>query len=109
MSFVIGLECRECGEKYPQSPRPVCEECFGPLEVQDDFAAIKKSISHTTIAGRAHNLWRYRELLPIDGDPRVGLYSGFTPLVRADRPAAALGVKELYLKDDSINHPTFSY
>jgi threonine synthase len=109
MSFVVGLECRECGEKYPQSPRHVCESCFGPLDVQYDMTAIKKSLSREKIAARPRNLWRYRELLPIDGEPRVGLYSGFTPLVRAHRLGAALGVKELYLKDDSINHPTFSY
>ena len=55
------------------------------------------------------NLWRYRELLPIAGEPRTGLHSGFTPLVRADRLAARLGVRELYVKDDSVNHPTCSY
>ena len=55
------------------------------------------------------DVWRYRELLPIDGEPRVGLYSGCTPLVRAHRLGEALGVKELYLKDDSVNHPSFSY
>src|SRR5205809_201585 len=58
---------------------------------------------------RPRNLWRYRELLPIEGEPRVGLHSGMTPLVRADRLAAVLGVKELWVKDDSVNHPTFSY
>jgi threonine synthase len=61
------------------------------------------------IESRPRNIWRYRELLPIDGEPRIGLHSGFTPLVRADRLAAVLGVKELYVKDDSVNHPTFSY
>ena len=60
MSFVVGFECRDCGEKYPQSPRHVCESCFGPLEVQYDVAAIKKSLSREKIAGRERNLWRYR-------------------------------------------------
>jgi len=109
MSFVTGLQCRECGQEYPKKPLHVCETCFGPLEIQYDYDAIKKSISREKIASRDRNLWRYRELLPIDGDPRVGLYSGFTPLVRAHRLGEALGVKELYLKDDSVNHPTFSY
>jgi len=109
MSFVTGLQCRECGQEYPQEPLHVCETCFGPLEIQYDYDAIKKSISREKIASRDRNLWRYRELLPIDRDPRVGLYSGFTPLVRAHRLGEALGVKELYLKDDSVNHPTFSY
>jgi threonine synthase len=109
MSFVIGLQCRECGQAYPQEALHVCETCFGPLEIQYDYEAVKCSISREKIASRDRNLWRYRELLPIDGEPRAGLYSGYTPLVRAHRLGAALGVKELYLKDDSVNHPTFSY
>jgi threonine synthase len=109
MSFVKALQCRECGQEYPQEPLHVCENCFGPLEIQYDYEGIKQTISREKIAARDRNLWRYRELLPIDGEPSVGLYSGFTPLVRAHRLAEALGVKELYLKDDSVNHPTFSY
>src|SRR2546422_418624 len=109
MSFVRGLQCRECGQEYPKEPLHVCETCFGPLEIVYDYDAIKKSIGREKIASRDKNLWRYRELLPIDVEPEAGLYSGFTPLVRAHRLGAAFGVKELYLKDDSVNHPTFSY
>jgi threonine synthase len=109
MSFVTGLQCRECGQEYPKEPLHVCETCFGPLEIQYDYDGIKKSISREKIAARERNLWRYRELLPIDGEPSVGLYSGFTPLVRAHRLGKVLGVRELYIKDDSVNHPTFSY
>jgi threonine synthase len=109
MSFVKGLHCRECGQEYPQKPLYVCDNCFGPLEIVYDYDGIKKSISREKIAHRGNNLWRYRELLPIDGEPQVGLYSGFTPLVRAHRLGDALGVRELYIKDDSVNHPTFSY
>jgi threonine synthase len=109
MGFVTGLKCRECGQDYPQEPLHVCENCFGPLEVVYDYLAIKKTISREKIAAREKNLWRYHELLPIDGEPQVGLHSGFTPLVRARRLGALLGVKELYIKDDSVNHPTFSY
>jgi threonine synthase len=109
MSFVNGLQCRECGQDYPQKPLYVCENCFGPLEIIYDYERIAKTISREKIASRDKNLWRYRELLPIDGEPRVGLYSGFTPLVRAHRLGEALGVKELYIKDDSVNHPSFSY
>ena len=109
MSFVRGLQCRECGQEYPSKPIHVCENCFGPLEIVYDYAGIKKSISREKIASRDKNLWRYRELLPVDGEPRTGLYSGFTPLVRARRLEEALGVKQLYIKDDSVNHPTFSY
>jgi len=109
MSFVKGLKCKECGQDYPKKPLHVCETCFGPLEVIYDYEQIRKNISREKIASRPHNLWRYRELLPIDGEPRTGLHSGFTPLIRADRLAKVFGVKELYLKDDSVNHPTFSY
>lgn len=109
MSFVKGLKCRECGQEYPKEPLHVCETCFGPLEVIYDYDGIKKTISREKIAARPRNLWRYRELLPIDGEPQAGLYSGFTPLIRAHRLGETLGVKELYLKDDSVNHPTFSY
>ena len=109
MSFVIGLRCRECGQDYPKQPLHVCETCFGPLEVVYDYERIKKTISREKIQSRSKNLWRYRELLPIDGEPQAGLYSGFTPLIRAHRLGEVLGVKELYVKDDSVNHPTFSY
>ena len=108
-SFVQGLACRECKQEYVSQPTHVCDDCFGALEIRYDYDAIKRAISREKIAARPHNLWRYRELLPIDGEPRVGLYSGFTPLVRAHRLGAALGVDELYIKDDSVNHPTFSY
>ena len=109
MSYVTGLRCRECGQSYPQAPLHVCETCFGPLEVQYDYDAIRTSMTREAIASRPRSLWRYAELLPIEGEPQVGLYSGFTPLVRADRLAAALGVEELWVKDDSVNHPTYSY
>jgi threonine synthase len=109
MSYVKGLRCRECGGEAPITPVHVCETCFGPYEVVYDYAAIAKVLTRETIAARPRNLWRYRELLPIDGEPRIGLHSGYTPLVRADRLAAVLGVRELYVKDDSVNHPTFSY
>jgi threonine synthase len=109
MSYVLGLRCRECGAEYPQEPLHVCDQCFGPLEVVYDYAAIRTRLSRETVADRPASLWRYRELLPVERDPVVGPHSGFTPLVRADRLAAALGVEELYVKDDSVNHPTFSY
>jgi len=109
MSYVKGLRCRECGAEMPVAPLHVCETCFGPYEVVYDYAAIRRVLTREVIASRPRNLWRYRELLPIEGEPRVGLHSGFTPLVRAERLGAVLGVKELWVKDDSVNHPTFSY
>jgi len=109
MSYVKNLKCRECGQDYPISPLHVCEMCFGPLEVAYDYARIKAAISRATIERRPHNLWRYRELLPVEGEPEIGLNSGFTPLVKAERLGAELGLKRLYIKDDTVNHPTLSY
>lgn len=109
MSYVKGLKCRECTRPYPKQPLFVCEYCFGPLEVDYDYAKIKKELTKKTIASRPKNLWRYRELLPIDGKPTDGLDSGFTPLIRARNLEKVLGVKELYIKDDSVNHPTLSF
>jgi threonine synthase len=109
MSFVKGLRCRECGAESPVAPLHVCDVCFGPFEVAYDYAAMRGVVTREAIERRPRNLWRYRELLPIDGEPTIGLHSGMTPLVRAERLAAALGVRELWVKDDSVNHPTFSY
>lgn len=109
MSYMKGLKCRECGRPYPKQALYVCEYCFGPLEVDYDYAAIKKTLTKKEIQSRPQNLWRYRELLPIDGRPTDGLDSGFTPLFRARNLEKALGVRELYIKDDSVCHPTLSF
>ena len=109
MSYVKGLKCRECARLYPKEPIYVCEYCFGPLEVDYDYEKIKHKLTRVVIEARSKNMWRYRELLPIDKEPVVGLETGFTPLIRARNLEKALGVKELYLKDDSVNHPTMSF
>lgn len=109
MSFVKGLSCRECHHEYPKEPLHVCEFCFGPLEVVYDYDGIEKVLTRKEIHSRAANMWRYRELLPIDGSPTVGEQVGFTPLIRADRLAKALGVRELYIKNDAVNYPTLSF
>ncbi|MCQ9208401.1 MAG: threonine synthase [Omnitrophica bacterium] len=109
MSYVKGLKCRECAREYPKEPLYVCEYCFGPLEVNYDYERIKKKLTRQLIESRPKNLWRYRELLPIDGEATDGLNSGFTPLVRAKNLEKVLGVKKLYIKDDSVNHPTLSF
>ena len=109
MGYVKGLKCRECGREYPVDPIYVCEFCFGPLEVLYDIEGIRKVMTRELIESRKQNLWRYKELLPIDKDPTSGLYSGFTPLVRADKLAKHLGMKELYIKDDTVTHPTLSF
>ncbi len=109
MGFVKGLKCRECGEVYPKEPIHVCSFCFGPLEVEYDYEAIKKCLTKEVIASRPKNMWRYKELLPLDGEPTVGVQVGFTPLIKADNLARVLGVKELYIKNDSVNYPTWSF
>ena len=109
MSFVKGLKCRECGAPYSVAPVAICEECFGPLEVDYDYDAIKSVLTRDEIERRPKNLWKFRELMPLDGEPTVGLHSGGTPLVKADRLAKALGVREVYLKNDAVNHPTLSF
>lgn len=106
---ILGLRCKECGHFYEKSPIYVCEYDFGPLEVVYDYEKLRGKLTREVIESRPDNLWRYRELLPVETEPTIGLYSGWTPLVKADRLAAALGVSELYIKDDSVNHPTFSY
>ncbi|MHB8380831.1 MAG: threonine synthase [Candidatus Binataceae bacterium] len=109
MSFIVNLKCKECGQEYPVAPLHVCETCFGPLEVTYDYAKIRAAISRAKIESRPHNLWRYRELLPVDSEPEIGPHSGFTPLVHCKRLGAELGLRNLYVKDDTVNHPTLSY
>ena len=109
MSYVINLKCRECGQDYPISPVHVCETCFGPLEVTYDYAKIRAVLTRSVIEKRPHNLWRYRELLPVDSEPQIGPHSGFTPLMKMTRLGKELGLKNLYIKDDTVNHPTLSY
>ena len=111
MSFVKGLKCREsdCGRTYPNAALHICEHCFGKLEVDYDYDAIKKVVSRDTIEKRRENMWRYREFLPIDGEPTVGPEVGFTPLVRARNLERALGHNEIYVKNDAVNHPTLSF
>ncbi|OLC49063.1 MAG: threonine synthase [Acidobacteria bacterium 13_1_40CM_65_14] len=107
MSALLGLQCHLCKTMFPAEALYVCDKCLGPLEPVYDYRAIR--LTREEIERRPKNLWRYRELLPIVGRPRTGFNSGFTPLVRCDRLAVHLGVSELYIKDDSVNHPTLSY
>ncbi len=109
MGFVEGLQCRECGRKYDVSPVYVCEFCFGPLEVMYRYDEIMKQLTVDEIMRRPKTMWRYKELLPIDHEPTVGLEVGFTPLIKAQRLATVMGVRELYIKNDSVNYPTLSF
>ena len=107
--FFSHLKCRECGRLYPKEALHICEYDFGPLEAAYDYEAIRQRISRKIFTGRPQSMWRYRELLPIDGMPTVGQMVGFTPLIRSDRLATALGVSELYIKNDTVNYPTLSF
>jgi threonine synthase len=106
---VTGLKCKVCGKLYPPAPINFCAEDFGPLEVTYDYDAAAKLINRAKIESRPRNMWRYRELLPIHGAPSVGPQVGGTPLVRADRLADALGVDQLWIKNDAVNFPTLSF
>jgi threonine synthase len=104
---LTGLQCHLCKALFPAEAIYVCDKCLGPLEPVYDYKSIH--VTREQIEKRPKNLWRYRELLPIAGEPLTGFHSGFTPLIRCDRLAARLGLRELYIKDDSVNHPTLSY
>src|SRR5690348_8968700 len=100
---VQGLRCRECGREYDAAPIYTCEWCVGPLEVAYDYDAIAKSVTREKIASGPLSLWRYADLLPVEGDTAVDLGTGFTPLVKADRLAAELGLGEVWVKNDTRN------
>jgi threonine synthase len=106
---VLGLRCRECQAEYPLQATHVCEVCFGPLDVAYDYDAIRRVVSRERIQAGPPSMWRYRDLLPLeDAAPVVSLGEGFTPLVKADRLGAELGLRNLYIKNDSMN-PTNSF
>lgn len=107
--FMKALKCRECGREYPLEATHVCEFDFGPLEVVYDYDKIKKNLTRKQIESRPQTMWRYRELLPVAGEPTVGFQVGYTPLVKADRLAKRLGIRELWIKNDTVNYPTLSF
>jgi threonine synthase len=109
VSYVIHLKCRECERTYPLDPIAACEECWAPLEVVYDYARLRADLKRDDLASRPATMWRYRELLPLKADPWVGHHTGYTPLVTAPRLAAALGARQVYVKNDSVNHPTLSF
>jgi threonine synthase len=109
MAKMKSLVCRECGKEYPTVDLHVCDLCFGPLEVNYNYEEIKQAISRAKIEGGPRSLWRYIDLLPIEGQGTIGPHAGFTPLVRAHNLGAYLGIDELYIKNDCVNHPTLSF
>ncbi len=108
MEFVSGLRCRECGRTYPAEALHVCDFCFGPLEVTYDYELLSRHLTRDRIAAGPRTIWRYADLLPVSDAAPVDLGAGFTPLVRADRLAAELGLGEVWIKDDTAN-PTGSF
>jgi threonine synthase len=105
MGSIRSLKCRECGKEYEPQFRYVCEDCFGPLDVL--YKEVK--VDRKTFELREKTYWRYFELLPIaDKKNVVSLNAGLTPLQHADKLGPKLGLKSLYVKNDSVN-PTFSF
>ncbi len=107
MSYATALRCRKCGQEYPVEARSRCDLCLSPLEVIYDYKVMAKVVSRKKLAAGPHNMWRYKDLLPVEGDV-VDIGTGFTPLVKADRLGGELGLDELYIKNDCLN-PTYSF
>ncbi|MHA1384884.1 MAG: threonine synthase [Candidatus Helarchaeota archaeon] len=106
---IIGLECPECGTIYPQELTPICKECWGPLKVKYNYEIIKNIFDKNKLKNRLFNHWRYLELLPIEDSTKiVSLDDGGTPLLHCKNLGRELGLKKLYVKNDTIN-PTLSF
>src|SRR5687768_8294280 len=103
-----GLRCKECGTDYPLEARFVCEQCFGPLETAYDFSDLDPTEAKRKVQAGSPGIWRYADFLPFADRPRDPLEPGLTPLVRADRLAERLGLREVWVKNDAAN-PTHSF
>ena len=101
------LVCRNCGASQAAAPVAICEQCLGPLDASYDPE--RPVPSRALIEQRPASLWRYREWLPFDGEPRLSLDTGFTPLVDAPALAARLGVARAWVKNDAVSHPSLSF
>ncbi len=104
-----GLKCKECGADYEAKAIHVCEYCFGPLEVVYDYSALQRTVTRESIQAGPHSIWRYRAFLPVASDNPIDVGTGMTPLVKANRLARRLGLKNLYIKNDAVNMPTLSF
>ncbi|OGW66670.1 MAG: threonine synthase [Nitrospirae bacterium RIFCSPLOWO2_02_FULL_62_14] len=112
MAKMKSLVCRECGKEYPTKAIHVCELCFGPLEVKYNYDEIMKGLSRKKIEDGPRSMWRYLDLLPVESASVasvIGPHAGLTPMVRAKNLSAYLGLDELYIKNDTVNHPTLSF
>ena len=109
MSDNYFLRCRECGKRFPNAPRSFCEECFAPLEVSYDYEKLRHIAKRSELSGRAFNMWRYSELLPLPAGFTPSLAIGGTPLLRSRKLAAKWGVSSLYIKNDAVCFPSLSF
>lgn len=107
MGYATVLRCRKCGRENPIEPTNICKFCLSPLEVSYDYEAIAKNISREKLDSGPASMWRYRDLLPVEGEV-IDIGTGFTPLTRADRLGKELGLEELYIKNDCLN-PSYSF
>lgn len=103
------LRCRECGKRWGNQPRSICDDCFSPLEVSYDYDAVRAEFTREKIAQRPPNMWRYSELLPLPHDYQAKLPVGFTPLLSAPNLAKQLGAQRLHIKNDAVCLPTLSF
>ncbi len=103
-----GLKCRECGQQYPIEPIHVCNFCFGPLEVEYDYDLLARTVTRESIERGPLSIWRYKDLLPVNELADTGWRVGYTPLQPAPNLGRALGLDDLWIKNDSVN-PTFSF
>jgi threonine synthase len=103
------LKCKECGTEYELKAAHVCEMCFGPLEVAYDYDALRRTVTRESIQAGPNSIWRYRAFLPVATDQPIDVGTGMTPLVKANRLARRLGLKNLFIKNDAVNMPTLSF
>lgn len=103
------LKCKECSAEYELKAIHVCEYCFGPLEVTYDYDALRRSVTRESIQAGPNSIWRYKAFLPVATDNPIDVGTGMTPLVKANRLARRLGLKNLYIKNDAVNMPTLSF
>ncbi len=109
MSEHYELRCRECGRRWGNEPRTICDDCLAPLEVAYDLEAVRDVFTRERIAQRPANLWRYIELLPVSADHQPLLPVGFTPLVEAPRLGEHWDAPHLFVKNDAVCFPTLSF
>jgi threonine synthase len=103
------LRCKECAAEYEPKATHVCEQCFGPLEVKYDYDLIRSRVTRETIEAGPHSIWRYKDFLPVTSAEPIDVGTGMTPLIKANRLARRLGLKNLYIKNDAVNMPTLSF